>query len=43
MVATDTNDRPKNPVTIHHATSYQGLPINDFHQSQESSIVSITN
>ena len=25
MIATDKDDRPKKPVTIHRATSYQGL------------------
>ena len=26
MVATDTDDKPKSPITIHKATSYRGIP-----------------
>ena len=26
MVATDTEDRPKIPITVHSATAYRGLP-----------------
>ncbi len=26
MVATDKDDKPKNPITIHKATPYRGIP-----------------
>lgn len=26
MVATDKDDKPKNPITIHKARSYRGIP-----------------
>ena len=29
MVATDKDDKPKNPITIHKATPYRGIPPDD--------------
>ena len=29
MVATDKDDKPKNPITIHKAASYRGIPPDD--------------
>ena len=36
MVATDKNDRPKNPITIHQAKAFQGIPPpGPLHQQQQ--------
>ena len=29
MVATDSEDRPKNPIKIHSATAFRGLPLSE--------------
>ena len=29
MVATDKDDKPRNPITIHKATPYRGIPSDD--------------
>jgi hypothetical protein len=29
MVATDADDRPKHPITIHKAKAYRGIPPDD--------------
>lgn len=31
MVATDEDDKPKNPITIHKATPYRGIPPDEDH------------
>lgn len=36
MVATDKDDRPKAPITIHKATVFQGPPPHQEHQQQSS-------